>query len=380
VHNDIIIVGGGPAGISTALNLVRLAPELAARTLVIEKAHYPRPKLCAGGLVAAAEILLQKLDLDVTEIPHVDAVSAHLEFAGEGLTYHPSVGHALRIIRRDEFDAWLAAKARDRGIAISEGVTVKNIKPGSGDVLVSTDQGDYHAQVVVGADGSNSIVRRCVLPDAPMFAARTIELLALPKSDSRHAQEDVYFDFFPVPTGIAGYTWDFPTQVKSQPMRCWGIFDSNVLSDAQRPSLKETLSKEMARQGYYLDNYKLYSHPIRWFQPSITCSVPRVILAGDAAGTDFMFGEGISIALGYGRVAAQAIKDAFYQQDLSFKDYGRRVLFSPLGLTLTIRMIIARIVYKLRWAWFQKMVWRWIKPITMLVGGMFMLNWAKRLK
>ncbi|MRR14762.1 FAD-dependent oxidoreductase, partial [archaeon] len=43
--HDIVIVGGGPAGISTALHLHRLAPEVAARTLVLEKASYPLHKL-----------------------------------------------------------------------------------------------------------------------------------------------------------------------------------------------------------------------------------------------------------------------------------------------------------------------------------------------
>ena len=44
-----------------------------------------------------------------------------------------------------------------------------------------------------------------------------------------------YFDFFPVPAGIAGYTWDFPTQVNGQPMRCWGIYDANLLAHKQAP-------------------------------------------------------------------------------------------------------------------------------------------------
>jgi menaquinone-9 beta-reductase len=52
---DVLILGGGPAGLSTALHLVQLAPELMPRILILEKAHYPRPKLCAGGLLADAE-------------------------------------------------------------------------------------------------------------------------------------------------------------------------------------------------------------------------------------------------------------------------------------------------------------------------------------
>src|SRR5512143_362329 len=112
--SDILILGGGPAGLSTALHLAQLAPQLKSRILVLEKAHYPRPKLCGGGLTVDAEVLLQGLGLDVAEVPHVDAAEAHLDFAGHGLTVAAPRGkHVLRMIRRDEFDAWLAGKVGD---------------------------------------------------------------------------------------------------------------------------------------------------------------------------------------------------------------------------------------------------------------------------
>ncbi len=42
---DVMIVGGGPAGISTWLHLQKRNPVLAARTILLEKATYPRDKL-----------------------------------------------------------------------------------------------------------------------------------------------------------------------------------------------------------------------------------------------------------------------------------------------------------------------------------------------
>ena len=115
---------------------------------------------------------MQRLGLDVSEIPHVDASTAHLDFGGEGLTLSIPSTHALRIIRRDEFDNWLAEKAQGRGITIRQGIAAKSVTPAADDVTVETDQGTFRARIVVGADGSNGVTRRHILPDAPLHTAR----------------------------------------------------------------------------------------------------------------------------------------------------------------------------------------------------------------
>ncbi len=390
MDHDILILGGGPSGLSTALHLNQIAPHLTDRILLLEKEQYPRPKLCAGGLVADAEVILAGLGLDVCEIPHVDASAAHFDFAGKGLTVSVPKRHTLRIIRRDEFDAWLARKAESRGIEIREGVTVQDVRPDNDGVTVITDKGEFRTQVVVGADGSNGVTRRCVLPDAPVHTARVLETLTsahpLPGHPPFSAKmEDgrdgvAYFDFFPVPEGIAGYTWDFPTQVKGQPMRCWGIYDTNLLAHVSRPPLKEPLREEMARHRFNLDDYRLEGYPIRMFYPSSPVAVPRVLLVGDAAGTDGLFGEGISMALGYGKVAAGELALAFSTGDFSFSGYKRRFASSALGQILFMRWVIAQILYRLYQAWFQKWFWRYWKPVIILVAWIFVLNWGKRLK
>ena len=401
---------------------------------MLEKANYPRNKLCAGGLTADAEFVLRSLGLDLSEVPHVDVPEVHLDFAGKGLTVALRKAHALRIIRRDEFDAWLAEKARAAGIEIREGVTVRRVMPGVSSALVEADAGTFEAAVVVGADGSNGVTRRSILPNAPIHTARALEVLfatanseehsdgsnprsgvvgqsplvelspsvplsrdrgrvgpvsagspqagwrqsTLERGGSMHAADIAYFDFAPVPHGIAGYTWDFPTQLKGRPMRCWGIYDTNLLAHRQRRPLQQTLADEMQRHGASLDDLKIQGHPIRWFSPFGALSVSRVILVGDAAGADGIFGEGISIALGYGRIAAEAILDAVSHDDYSFRDYHRRVLRSPLGRALTVRTAITRILYRLHWAWFQRFFWRMLKPAVLVVSFMFVLNWARR--
>jgi len=396
MQRDIIIIGGGPSGLSTALHLQRIAPLLSTRILILEKEHYPRFKLCAGGLTLDAEILLERLGLDVNEVPHVTADNIHFDFAGKGLNVHMRDQHALRVIRRNEFDHWLAKEAECRGIEIREGISVKHIIPQKDKVLVETDHGTFETKVVVGADGSNGITRRCIFPNAPVYTARVLEVITpeqpgIARSASpdgtisrRNAEQDrtrqAYFEFSPVPDNIAGYMWDFPTQVNGEAMRCWGIYDTNLLAGEKRPQLKETLANEMSRHGFDISDYEIKGHPIRWFSPENQMSIPRVLLVGDAVGADPIFGEGISIALGYGAIAARELSESFQRNEFSFRRYKPRVVRSALGQTLIARWVITYIIYPLKWRWFQILLWRFLKPIVLLVAWIFVLNWGKRIR
>jgi menaquinone-9 beta-reductase len=380
-HFDLIIVGAGPAGISTALHLAQIAPELVGCSLILEKARHPRPKLCGGGLLPDAESILQSLGLDITEVPHCDVDWAHFDYNGRGMRMRGEKDgtFAFRTIRRHEFDAWLAGKARQRGFLIQENTAVKNLSVDGPEVLLETDRGEYCARVVVGADGSNSIVRRIVVPREKTHTARLLEIVTESRPESSfHLQSNSYFDFLYVPLGILGYTWDFPAIENGRPVRVRGIFDSNVYPAKKDISLQAALADEFARHGYRLEDYALQGHPLRWFNAKSAFSIPHVLLVGDAAGADALFGEGISIALGYGRLAAQAVKDAFTRQDFSFRDYRGAVLRSAMGKSLQRRTWMAKIFHRLRSRAIQTLVWRKLGWLVEWVMQTFMIGWAKR--
>jgi flavin-dependent dehydrogenase len=380
-HYDVIIVGAGPAGISTALHLAMLAPELIPRTLILEKAQHPRHKLCGGGLLPDGEAVLQKLGLDISEVPHVDVDWAHFDFNGKGFRFRPDPGRpfAFRTVRRHEFDAWLAAKAREGGFLIQENTSAESISVNESGVTVRTNQGVYKAAVVVGADGSNSLVRRVLLPHEDIHVARLLEIVTGPEAEnSFHRQCNSYFDFIVIPQGIQGYVWDFPAVEKGKPVRVRGIYDANVLPFKDRVPLRSALEEEFVRHGLQLADYKLEGHPIRWFEAKSVFSRQRVLLAGDAAGADALFGEGISIALGYGGLAARAIREAFEHQDFTFGDYRRIILRSEMGKSLKRRTWWARFFYHLRWPLFQRMAWHSLGPVIIWIMRRFLIGWARR--
>ena len=380
-HYDVIIVGAGPAGISTALHLAQIAPGLARRTILLEKACHPRHKLCGGGILPDAEAVLQHLGLDIKEVPHVDVDWAHFDFDGQGFRFRPDPGRsfAFRTIRRHEFDAWLADKARQRGFLIHENTTVKSITVSGSGVAVSTDQGEYQAAVVVGADGSNSLVRRTIIPHEDLHVARLLEIVTEPKPEkSFHEQSNSYFDFAVIPQGIQGYVWDFPAVEQGKPVRVRGIYDANLFPVKARVPLRSALDEEFVRHGLRLSDYKLEGHPMRWFEAKSPFSAQRILLAGDAAGADALFGEGISIALGYGRITAQAIQEAFANKDFSFHGYKRSILRSELGKALQRRTWMAKFFYRLRSAHFQAFVWRKMGWFVGWAMRAFFIGWARR--
>ena len=378
---DIIIVGAGPAGISTALHLAKIAPELVARTLILEKAHHPRHKLCGGGILPDAELILGHLGLDITEVPHCDVDWAHFDFDGKGMRMRGEKrgSIAFRTIRRHEFDAWLANKARQRGFLIQEDTSVKGVVVNGSKVVVDTDKGEYRASVIIGADGSKSVVRRTVIPQEKSHTARLLEIVTEPRPErSFHIQADSYFDYLYVPNGILGYTWDFPAIENGKPVRVRGIYDSNVYPIKTDISLRQALADELNHHGYNLDAYKLEGHPLRWFEAKSRFAIPHILLVGDAAGGDALFGEGISIALGYGEIAARVIKEAFANEDFAFRDYKPILLRSELGKALQRRTWLTKFFFQFRNRQFLAFWWRNMGWGIEWVMQTFMIGWARR--
>jgi flavin-dependent dehydrogenase len=92
-------------------------------------------------------------------------------------------------------------------------------------------------------------------------------------------------------------------------------------------------------------NFEPKAHPILRYEPRAPASTNRVVLTGDAAGIDPLFGEGIFSALALGRITAKSIADALKRRDFSFSDYEKRIRSSSIGSVMRRRRLLANRLY-----------------------------------
>ena len=338
-RHDVVIVGSGPAGAATALRLAARDPALAARTVMLEKAYHPRDKTCAGGVIPKALHLLADLGVSLT-VPQarVDRGRAQLP-EGE---VDVSVDDLCRVVRRREFDALLAWTARDRGVTLREGEHVLHVAREDGGVRVETERTAYWAPVVVGADGSGSLVRRALVGERSGPIARAV-MCDVPVEASRwegHAARRYDFDFTACAAGLRGYRWVFPCVIDGVPHANVGVY---ALPPVDGVRLQAELRQMLAGVGANSRAWKAF--PIRTYARCAAVAAPRTLLVGDAAGVDPLMGEGISFALEYGVLAADAILAARATRDWSFRSYARGVTRGAIGRKLRRLDLASRFFY-----------------------------------
>lgn len=189
---DVLVVGGGPAGASCAWALRRAG----VRCLVLDKARFPRLKLCAGWITPE---VVADLEMDVTAYPHrfltFHGIRIHLPFLS--LTSR-TVQHS---IRRFEFDDWLL-KRSGAGVEVHD---VKRIHR-EGEHYVVDDA--FRCRYLVGAGGTRCPVYRSLFRDD---APRMKELQAVTlEEEFPYAYGDEACQLWFFEKGLPGYAWYVP--------------------------------------------------------------------------------------------------------------------------------------------------------------------------
>jgi flavin-dependent dehydrogenase len=348
---DVIVIGSGPAGISTAIHVTQLLPSIGNRLIVLEKEIHPRRKICGGAISVYADYWLQRLGIKMS-IASLLFKKTRFIFDHNGYVEYCFDAGGLRTVIREEFDEALLRAALDLGITVVQNEPMTSLSYRDEAVVVQTPKRSLTTQILVGADGAQSIVRRKLYRSIDQRGTKNTcsTLRFITRVDSLNhpdqREEEAVIDFScTFRHGIRGYTWSFPVIIEG---RTWFNTGVGGFSTSQRegPLLKKILAEFLAAQGIALNEGEIEGCLLRWFNPKSIFSADRVLLVGDAAGIDPLWGEGISFSLGYGHAAAIAITHALKSNDFSFTTYKEQLLEHEVGRELMHRLQLADKLYR----------------------------------
>jgi flavin-dependent dehydrogenase len=340
---EVIVVGAGPAGSSSALQLLNLDPHLVGRVLLLDKAVFPRAKLCAGCLSPSADRILRQLKL-VGGPPDIPIHKATLILPTGRLTFEQL--NLSRVISREQFDQFLFMSARQRGVTVQDGEAVEHVLPTRDEVIVRTSRGEYRTKILIAADGANSTVRTLLGLSRAGRVMAAMELHApLADISAPNLEENMALaDMRLMNRGVPGYGWVFPAVVAGSYPRSVGILAAPFGRGDSIP-LRDTFASWLNTIGLDINAFKAKAHPCLRYEPQAACSRSRVLLVGDAASIDPLFGEGISSALAQGIIAAQSAFEALRDHSFSFSNYETLLRDSDIGSMMYRRHVVARKLY-----------------------------------
>ena len=341
---DVAIIGGGPAGTSTALHLVREQGIRPERIVIIDKARFPRDKPCAGAI--------SQLGVDAFALIGVGVSVPFVEMRGVRVITEGAVGETFCaagvIIRRTEYDAQLLAEARSDGVVVREGEALSAIDRIAGGFRLTTPEGSTTAHLLAACDGAGSTTRKLLGLREPERKGHLYVLETAPRAcDSGTARGLIDFDLSIIEEGLQGYYWDFPTIIGGKPHVSRGIYHANLTRSLERKGsdVKGTLARSLARRGIDIAAVKPRPFSTRPFVPTSTMSCEGVVLVGEAAGIDQTTGEGIAQAIVMGAIAARHLTRALRTGGTAFDGYAHEVRTSRMGRHMLQSAWMVRRVY-----------------------------------
>jgi menaquinone-9 beta-reductase len=305
--DDVIVVGGGPAGCVAAIVLARAG----LRVRLLDRATFPREKLCGDTLNPGALLALARLGL----LPAEDGLPIRgMLVTGPGGVrvngWYPA-GVIGRAIRRLHLDQRLLQSAADAGVTIAQGVRVERVMatgvlengtPRVEGVYAETTGQAHHsipARFVIAADGRASriahglaLTRYARAPRRWAVGRYFTEVAGLSDCGEMHVRAGRYIGVAPLPGGLTNVC--VVTTDRSALRDPASLIDCSV---AAEPELADRFARARPE-----------GPPVSLGPLAIDCEVPGapgVLLAGDAAGfVDPMTGDGLRLAIRGAELAA----------------------------------------------------------------------------
>ena len=292
---DAVVIGAGPAGACFARTIAAGGGKVA----LVDRAKFPRDKLCGGLLTEKTLELLDSVYLDCL-LSGVEIRNVHVFYKKE-LTVSLHMLSRAKTLRRYTLDTALALEAKRQGAHLYLGSPVQTIDFEKNEAILKDGQ-VLRYEHLVGADGALSSVRKLLgLPRNQMgFCVEAHIPWGQIKETGRLRESgiEIYYGTMDI-----GYGWVFPAQ------------DSVVVGVG---NLSEGLSEKATVASFYsfIDKvaYPSNIRPRGAYLPSgqsVVLGVPNrenIYLLGDAAGLiDPFTGEGIYYAFQSAQIAAETV-------------------------------------------------------------------------
>jgi geranylgeranyl reductase family protein len=324
VDSQVIVVGGGPAGSATATHLARAGLDV----LLLDRARFPRDKACAEYLSPATADALSRLGVLAAVEAQAPQRPLGMHLIGRGgsraLVRYPDGASSRRALclSRRVLDATLLQHAREAGVRVLEGQQVHGVSAGEGGAVVEVRPVDgplgrhrrLTASLLVGADGTRSVVSRCLGLDRRVLWPRRVGLIAhvrgvdgLESYGEMYAGRGAYCGLAPLPDGLTNVGLVMDAKIAAAAGGLEGAYAAGL---ARLPGAAGRLAGAVR------------AAPVRGLAP-LARRVSRpygagVLLVGDAAGfLDPFTGEGVFRALRGAELAAAAAAAALARGDVS---------------------------------------------------------------
>jgi geranylgeranyl reductase family protein len=322
---DVIVVGAGPAGSTTACYLAQAGLDV----LLLEKSRFPREKVCGDGLTPRGVKALVALGISVSERDgwvrnkglRVIGAGQRMELLWPELSSYPDYG----LVRpRTDLDEMLARRAQQAGARLLEGVTVTGpvLDDRTGRITGVTarpagtdDERTFTSRVVVAADGNSSRLSVAMglrkRDDRPLgVAVRTY--YQTPRHDDDYLES--WLDLWDEERLLPGYGWIFGMGDGTSNVGLGLLNTSAAFGHTDYHALLRRWLKGMPAEWGFTEENR--TQPVRGAAlPMGFNRTPHyfngLLLVGDAGGMVNPFnGEGIAYAMESGEILARTIAQA----------------------------------------------------------------------
>lgn len=334
---QVIVVGGGPAGISCAVTIARAGKEV----VLIERGKFSGSKNVFGGAIYAQptrEIFPdfeQSAPLERRNIEHKFALLG--EDDGTVISYRKNETVSYSVIR-GKFDRWMAEQAEKEGVILVEETVVKDLILENGCVIgVKTEIEDYYADIVVLADGVNSLLAKQIGLRGdlkPQDVALSVkEVIKLPEeviNDRFHVNSDegcIYEIFGGPMSEMLGLGFMYTN--KNSVSIGLGVALNELVEKSLRPydlldKLKQHPEIAPLIKGGELLEYSAHLIPEGGYKKIPAIVSNGVMVCGDAAMlVNNMHWEGTNLAMISGKLAAETAIIALGKGDYTAQSLSR---------------------------------------------------------